>query len=371
MNIMYEFSMPLPRNINSIQEILKINKTYSEGQIKTFFFALPSNAPDRSTFEQIRLHDKNITCFENIENIIKESMDYGFKFIYLLNSVLGFSGQKDIYNNQISSLNRFLEKMLKAGCYNLRITNLELIDYIQQKYPEFNIYLSTSTEYTQLQQFQSVARYFPKIKEFIPSYEVNKDFHLLKNLGKNFPNIDIELICDEGCIPGCPLRIQHPIKKTILKTNPKEAMEIFDNISPLYGECYIYSDNNFYEYLCKLKVIYPWEIKEYGKIGVHKFKFVGRGVPFEQAQIKFYKYYLQGIEDPKSLDNLNINIFILRYRYSKTFHDSIDYKIKDIRKMLPDIKYFVNNGKDCHYKCGIDCRYCFNQAEKIRKFYSK
>ena len=329
------------------------------------------NASDRSTFEQIRSYNKLIPDFASISVNIKHAIDNDFTFIYLLNSVLGFSGEPEVYKQQIASLEQLLEKLLKVNCTHLRITNLELVDYINKHYPEFNIHLSTSTEYTQLQQFQNAYKLFPCIKEFIPSYEVNKNFHLLKNLRKNMPNIDVELIADEGCISGCPLRIQHPIKKTIPQASVEEADTIFKNISPLYGYCYKLSTENYNEYLCKSKNIYPWELEYYKKIGCTKFKFVGRGVPYEGFQMNFYKYYMQGVEDPKSIENMNINLFVLRYRYTKPNELIRDYRVRDIRKYLPSIKYFIKNGKDCHYKCGVECNYCEEKAKKIEKVFNK
>ena len=179
---MYEFSVPFFNDINTIEQIIRINKTYEKGNITSFFFALPLNAEDRSTFEQVRTFDKFIPDFKSIEDTIKYSQDNNIKFIYLLNSPIGFSPLAKYRDKQQENLSGLLEKLKKVGCYDVRITNYDILNYVSRNFPEFKIHLSTSTEYTMLEQFRNAKKLFPCITEFIPSYEVNKNFHLLINI---------------------------------------------------------------------------------------------------------------------------------------------------------------------------------------------
>lgn len=58
---MYEFSIPASSNSDFIKNIIKLNNMFFLSKIKTFYFALPYNATDRTSFEQFHVELLMIT----------------------------------------------------------------------------------------------------------------------------------------------------------------------------------------------------------------------------------------------------------------------------------------------------------------------
>ena len=46
-------------------------------------------------------------------------------------------------------------------------------------------------------------------------------------------------------------------------------------------------------------------------------------------------------------------------------------KVKEVKKLLPNINHFIKRGNLCATECGISCNYCYMCAERIEKFYNK
>ena len=369
---MYEFSVPMPLELKYIDDIIAINNNFSNSKITSFYFALPIQASDRSSFEQIRTENE-IPNFEFVMPLIKYAKKNKFEFIYLLNSVAGFSNIQEVHEEQKKALDILMDKLRATGSNKVRVTNFQVVSYLKKYHPDFQIYMSTSCEYTQIAQFKNMMKLFPFIKEFIPSYEINKDFHLLKNLRKEFPDTEIELIADEGCIMGCPFRKEHALTQRAdlhqKKLFPDEN-EKFEHFF-ISKKCYDLTTSlqQYIEYLCLSRIIFPWEIDYYGDMGYRHYKLVGRTVPTNKMLLNYYYNYFNGIKNPHSIDNIPIRFFYFRYRYSRNL--PVELLVKDIKKHLPDIRYFVKNGKDCHYKCGSECKYCYNKAQQIIKHINK
>ena len=209
---------------------------------------------------------------------------------------------------------------------------------------------------------------FKNIKEFVPSYNLNKNFYYIKNIKKKFPNIEIEIMVNEGCISFCPMRNEHnnvnlePVSKNI-------QSQIF-NGEYFIKKCSQYFIDNIFEYLCKCNVIYPWELAEYKSIGINRFKLVGRNNYkfFNGEYFDYYKFYLQGVDDIQKIKNIPI-----RYlnHYMSSFENFNFFTVSDIQKYLPKINHFKKYGHLCNSKCEVQCRYCCECAEKIKKVFEK
>jgi len=362
------FSTPLYLDLKQIDEIIKLNDRLTKSQVKTFYWALPYNAVDRTSFEQSRSYTPEINCFEDAQKYIEYSLEKGFDFIYLLNSVLGFAHEEEEFKKQEEALDKLLNKLRKINSLKVRVVDYRLLEYIKKNYPDFEIYLSTSTEYTRISQFQNVLKLFPYIKEVLPSYEMIRDFHFLKNLKKVMGNINIELIVNEGCMTGCPFRTQHPLffTRKVGQGDLKDCQYSFDKTVKYNHLCYSLTNSNYNNYLCTAKLIFPWQIKYYNEVGYNRFKFVGRddSNSLSQRRLSSMECYLIGIEDEKLIEDIPINSIIHRYKLILDI-GGYKYSIKEIKDYLPSIEYFIENGKDCHYKCGTECTYCFDKAKKM------
>ena len=116
--------------------------------------------------------------------------------------------------------------------------------------------------------------------------------------------------------------------------------------------------------------IFPWEIDEYSKIGINKFKLVGRDEIFYKidSYISDYYKFLKGIDDIKTIENVSINTFIHHLSSNNVLKQ---LTVKEYKKYLPNINHFKKYGELCAWDCGVNCRYCYKCAEKIQKVFDK
>lgn len=358
---MYYFSVPLPYEKERVDDFFKINKEFSLSKIETLYNSLPTTAEGYTGFEQPRSNiGKNITNIDDFINLIEYTQNLGFQFIYLLNSLQPL----DIENPQKSEekfekLDILINALKKVGVNKYRVANPQLIYHLNKYYPDIEIYLSISYGYYSIKQFENLLKSLHNVKEIIPAYEQNKNFTLLKNLKTKFPNTNIELMANEGCIQGCPYRAAHLM--AMLPQNTKFNKEYIS----FYGKsCHSIKEEDYWSYICTSGVIYPWQLKEYEQIGINRFKFVGReSILFgTKGYSTFTRMYLKSIEDESYADMLPHNIFS-----AYLWNGNSPILIKDIKNFLPQIEYFKKHGAECSSKCGVECNYCYKCAEELRE----
>ncbi len=358
----YEFSMPMPYSKQNIVKIQEINKNIKKSKITSFYFSLPSNCEDFTGFEMARYNFNKITNYEYWEPLIVFSLECGFDFVYLLSSPKVFHPSFDDIQNNLKKLDKLLNNLRKLGCNKVRVCNPQLIGYLNRYYPDFQIYLSTSAEFQSIIQYSNYFFMFDNIKEIVPSFDLNKNFNLLVNIKKLYPNIIVELMVNEGCIKGCTMRKEHGIFTANLKDIDNIANIFFSNFF-FNSKCSQILNKNFFKYLTQCNIIYPWELNEYKKIGINNFKFVGRNSEeFTSGKyIDYYYLYLKGIDDIKNIENIPIQYFNNYILQNK----SVNLTVKEYKKYSPQINHFVKYGHLCTSICGVKCKYCFKYAEKL------
>ena len=340
----------MPLSEEFIDKLIFVNKQIEKSQITNLYFALPVFDNDKTGFEQLRVFYPKVTNFEYWEKIILYTKEKGFDFIYLLNSPRPLLYESSYLLKQLEKLDNLINKFRKLDIKKLRVVNIQLMDYIAKHYPDMELYLSTSTEYTSIKQIQNIMTLFPQIKQIVPSHDVNKNFKFLKSIKKQYPNVSIEIMLNEGCIAGCPARFWHAM--SFPSTNSLQVDGIGEELKPAWFSnicCTKYKDT--WEKICISNTIYPWEVNEYNKIGIYDFKMLGRSNSLFNDK-NFYNYYLQylkGIDDYKNIENYQFNYLIHHYHYlDMLFEEFKNYKVKDIRPYLPEIKHFIKNGHLCY-----------------------
>ncbi len=187
--------------------------------------------------------------------------------------------------------------------------------YIAKHYQDFEILASTSLEYKTIWEYQNFIQFHPEIKQIVPSHDVNKNFLLLKNLRKRYPNVEIELMVNEGCLQGCSNRMFHEmisIDKNTVINNDKSLLSTYAT-----SLCNHIIEKYPIQSLVIGTHIYPWDINEYAKIGITNFKLVGRdGYEHFVDYLKGYTIYLIAIENLKEIENCAISDF-LHHLYNK------------------------------------------------------
>lgn len=362
----YKFSMPMPAQAKYIEKIVAINQELKKSVIDNFYFSLPLNCVDNTGFEQHRVLKDKMEKFEDYVEVISKAKDFGFDIIYLLNSPKPFWYESLFLQKQFEKLDRLIKNLKKLGVTKFRVSNIQLINYLRKNYPDISIYASTTLEYHTLKQYSNFLEIFNEVKEVVPSTDVNKNFKLLKNLRKNYPGISIELIVNEGCMYSCPMRSAHPNDfVTCITKCLKENRDLYN--VPFIDLCFGYRMKDPLFELCSSKNIYPWEIDEYGELGITKFKLVGRPDFFsddenivEQA-LDNIKKYLLGVDNYENIKNEPIKRFNYYYRLL-----DVDYTVEQIKDYLPNINHFKKYGHYCSSECGEECNYCRECAEKIK-----
>ena len=359
---MNEISVPMPSEEKFIDKLVQINNQVEKSKITNVYFALPITDKDKTTLEQNRLYMSKITDFDYWKKIINYARDKGFDFIYLLNSPRPILYESPYLFTQLDKLDKLINKLRSEDLKKLRIANIQLMGYIAKHYPDMELYTSTSFEYTQVKQVQNLMTLFPQIKQIVPSHEVNKNFKFLKTLRKQYPNLSIEIMLNEGCLGGCPFRFWHAMGVPTIYS-PK-VFQIDEDLSPKWFTKNCYSIGDVFDQICHSKNIYPWEVEEYSKIGIKNFKLVGRGYKDfnDGTYLDYYLQYLKGIDNYKNIEDIELKYFI-----HHLIQTNLKVKVKDIKSYLPNIKHFIKNGHLCASICGNECRYCAKCSENIKK----
>ena len=363
---MYEFSVPMPFDKKLIDSLLDVNNQVEKSRITSFYFSLPSTCELFTIFEQYRNDFTEHSDFNYWKDLIKYSVDKGVDFIYNLNNPKNLPIENQTFDCELKKLDVLLNELQSIGVNKLRISNHKLLAYLARKYKHFTLYASTSFEFKTIKEYQHFVQIHPEVKQIVPCHDVNKNFLLLKNLIKSSPYSDIELIVNEGCIGGCSMRYDHSCEimgKSIGGNNRSLSNSFYSEF------CNKTIKNNPLLYLCKSPIIYPWEIKEYGKIGINKFKLAGRE-DFKQdmkKSVNSYLLYLKGVDNVKNIEEESINSIIHHISNNIYFNQ---FKIKDMKNLLPNIKHFVKNGHLCFSNCGVRCNYCYKCFKSIEKILS-
>ena len=356
----------MPFEFEYIDKLVEINNKVSKSKITSLYFAVPRSCYDLTGFESLRSSYDKYTTFDYWAERIIYAKNKNFDFVYLLNNPRGLADIDKVLDMQLKKLDKLINNLRKIGCNKLRVASLQLLAYISKTYPDMELYASTTLEFNTIQEFQVFFEMYPTVKEIVPSFKANKNFKMLSNLRNQFPNYDIELITNEGCIVGCPARIQHCTSIPYFFS----TKDLYSNRDEVFShwffseKCCEYSIKNLALFICQNKLILPWEIEEYAKIGVNKFKLVGRNCEdFTYGRyMSSYEVYLTAIED---YDKVKDFAFSNLSHLFRRFGDFVT--IDMIRKYLPKIEYFIKNGHLCSSMCGSECTYCYDCAKELDK----
>ena len=359
---MYEFSIPMPFYKEHLDKVISINKNIEKSKITSLYFSLPTNSSDFTGFEQDRFYWDFETDFEFWKPLIEYSLENSFEFIYVLNSpIIHYEHSKKL-SFMLEKLDKLINNLRKLGINKVRVSNPQLMGYFNKNYSDFELFISTSSEIKIIKEYTNLFTEFKNIKQCVPSWDINKNFRLLKNLRTLFPQVKLELMVNEGCLPACPLRVIHNSRSN--STGDNETLNYCYSCAFYMDKCSSLQNKNLAFYLSNNNIIYPFEIEEYSKIGINNFKLVGRNNPeFKDGKyFEYYKYYLEGTDSIKNILNTPIRYFNNYILYD----ENINFKVKELKMYLPNIKHFITNGHLCSSYCGTDCRYCYKCAQKIQ-----
>ena len=360
----YEFSAPMPYTIEDIDSLLDINNLVEKGRITSLYAALPACCDLFSGFEQNRNFDEH-SEWDYWKRLIEHTLERGCDFIYLLNSPAPLNIDNPDFPQKIEKLEKLLEALKSTGTDKLRIASPQLQSYIGAHHSDFKVYASTSMEYKTIWEYQNFIFFHPEVKQIVPSHDVNKNFPMLAVLREKHPDIQIEIMLNEGCLQGCPHRNYHA-------SCSFKSVTINDDICLSNGYYSAGCSQITGKYPIQSLVIgthiFPWELDAYVNIGINNFKLVGRDANNFKDCIYRYTLYLKGADDIKYIEDCSLASFVHHMKNSAVIRQM---KVRDYKKYMPDINHFVKFGHLCSSRCGYSCRYCYNCAEKMQKLFKK
>lgn len=343
----YHLSRPMPFDFKQIDDIKALNSKFKKLKIITLYNSYP--APLCYTFggefQTNRGFNDDIKTFDDFARYIKYTKESGFRFIYNLNNPKPFF--KDDFERNKKSLFELLANLKNAGCNDLKIANDQLLKIISEEKMGFNLHVSTSCEYLNLQNYIHLLDLYPDIVSVNLPTDENRNFRLLKNLRKRYPKLEIELLVNEPCLFGCPSRRIHP------------------STDFCYFNCKdIRSKQSGLPFFFKCNMIYPWWLEYYSAIGINHFKFslYRRGKNQHLQTIEPYFACVESGSENIPLQEFFTNILkLFGQDYKK------DLTLADIKPYFPDVRYFIKNGDKCLNRCGSECTYCMECGEKVKK----
>ena len=364
---MYKFSAPMPYTPDDINRMLEINNKLEKSRITSLYSCVPRGCELFTGFEQSRNFAVN-TKWDYWKRLINHTFDCNCDFIYLLNSPRPLDIENPDFQKQLETLDLLLSELKKTGVKKLRVASLQLQSYISRNYNFFDILASTSLEYKTIWEYQNFIAFHPEVKQIVPSHDINKNFRLLKILRKRYPYVEIELMVNEGCLQGCPNRDLHEMIN--IDYDKVINNDICFSVNYSASFCNPVIKKYPIQSLVIGNHIFPWDLKEYEKIGITNFKLVGRDGYLDDfnTYIEGFNMYLKSIDDVKSVENYPLSIFIHHFNNSPFLKQ---ITVKNYKKYLPDIKHFKKYGDLCASRCAVECRYCYKCADKIQKVYEK
>ena len=363
---MYKFSAPMPYAIEDINRILEINNQVKKSKITSLYACVPRGCEVFTGFEQSRNFAFDNVSWVYWKRLINHTFDLNCDFIYLLNSPRPLTIENPDFPKQLEKLDLLLTELRKIGVNKLRVASAQLMSYIAKHYSDFNVLASTSLEYKTIWEYQNFIAFHPEVKQIVPSHDVNKNFLLLKNLRKRYPNVELELMVNEGCLQGCPNRMFHE------NISIDKGKTINDDICLSTGYANSYCNNVVKNYPIHSLVIgthiFPWDIEAYSKIGINNFKLVGRdGYSNFKSYLNGYTMYLKGVDNIKNIENYSIADFTHHLKNNLILKQTI---VRYYKKYLPQIEHFKQYGHLCASQCTLQCEYCYNCAEKMQKVFT-
>jgi collagenase-like PrtC family protease len=233
--------------------------------------------------------------------------------------------------------------------------------FLKERYSgKFNIYLSTNKEYLSIVQYSRLLDRFPDLKQICLSQGVQKDFTFIRNLKSKYPDVELEILANEGCLLSCPYRMEH----NAFTGNGMTTMQgmNYELFRFNYDLCNYDWENRDEEYFMSRQV-YPWDLDAYDGL-IDTFKLAGRDNG-EDMKLEMYRLYFDLYTNPENMHYTPFaSIFLSRCSCNDKFGTLM---ISTIKPYLPKIEYFMNKKDSCNTSCGVTCNYCKECAEKAKQ----
>ncbi|MBQ8476358.1 hypothetical protein IJ531_04775 [bacterium] len=343
----YEFSAPMLFDFDAIDKMAGYNKQFKKSQITTLYNSIPWPQSEKFN-EWFMLHrfgvsNPLIKTYADFDRYVQYSFEKGFDVIYLMNSPKAFNDRdiegfkKDFY--------KVLDNLWNSGIRRIKFANTQVAQLINEYNPNFKLSVATIMEYSSISQYKNLLYFFPNINHICIPKDLNQNFHFLKAMKDNFPDIEIELMVNEGCPKWCPSRF------SCQASSYSHYYKIGCNIPSQFPA------------LVRMKngAIFPWQLEYYSSLRLNNFKILTKGPRAQDKDISDIEDYMQMIE--YGINSQFGTKFFEMYINELAHRLDINHLIS----LLPDINYFIKNGYKCNIDCGTKCTYCDNCAKELEE----
>ena len=340
------FSVPMYFSDEYLNFLVNLNNSNVKYKIKRVSNSLCFNDFESSKFEFDRLDLNKAKDFQELYSynlILKRN---NIEFVYAMNSIAPVSN--GAFEKSIPAIQTFLSKLLSVGISTVLVSNQMLADYITGVFPDIKIIISPMMQIDSIEKAQYLTNEFHP-KTITPSTDLNKDFIFIESFKKLLPNIELELIANEGCLYCCPLKNLCYSSAGIEENEiifPKELCEKMVN-------------NELFSSITKNRIIYPWEINVFESLGVDSISLANRNQPIE-VLIEQLETYIIGSTDSEKLMNKSLNSI------TPFFKKYIDIPLSTIKESIPSADFYLKEKPKCKSVCGLDCTYCTDVSEKLK-----
>ena len=347
----YKFSVPLLFHHPFIDKMAELNQQYKKSQVKILYNSIPW--PLASTFNEYFTlcrggYNNTIKNYKDFASYVHHAIDNGFEVRYLLNSPKPMN--EEDFNKVKDDFYRLIDDIYASGIKQVKVSTPQVANLVYTHNPNMKFATSTIFELFTLQQYDNLINNFPNIEVIDIEKDHNQNFLFLKNLKSMHPNVDLEIMMNEGCMKGCCSRYSCMCSSVTSrwKIGCKQSRD---------------QHNTF-----NTGMIYPWNLPYYSAINVNHFKFVpehqraeDKDMPSVNQFLHIAEYGIYDCDKEKLVNELR-----LPEEYSKLPRETIIDNV--LKPLTADMDYFVKYGHLCSTRCHSECTYCYDKQKKLTEF---
>lgn len=302
---------------------------------------------------------------EEMEKFVKKIHHLDIRFSYALNAPSMHNMEYTINGKNL--IFDFLDWLESIKVDSLVITNPYLGEIVKENYSSFDICVSSVANVNSVQE----ARAWKDlgISHIKLPISANRNFPLIKSLSEDV-KVDVELLVNQLCLYKCHLKRYHSdfISHDSLNINEDTNAQFLLDWCRL--KCNLIRWTDLSE-IIKSPIIRPEDMQLYREYGVKKFKIVGRGKwNWSSGKIlNMLQAYANEEWKGNWLDFVDMTpppVELMEFYSENEFHNLFSQPLCYIDNNLLEgaIKYFIDNGENCHLNCG-SCKYCTELAKKV------
>lgn len=191
------FSIPYNGDINLLDRLFETFPN-SLNQIRDIYFAPPKEIISSGRF--LKKH----SSFSEIETLLSKCEQFHVQANLVLNP--SCIVEVDKYNEIIRKIDDYIES-IQDKIQRITLADYRIAMHINKRFPQLqlecsvNAYINTNSK---VQHWVDIG-----CEVIVVHPDFNKNINYIKNLKNFFPELELKLIVNEDCLPGCPLRTAH------------------------------------------------------------------------------------------------------------------------------------------------------------------